>query len=226
MCGRYMITSPGEAIRRVFDVPTLFDLAPRYNVAPSQEVPVVRIEGDEGRRDLALLRWGLIPSWAKDPGIGNRMINARAETLTEKPSFRAAFKHRRCLVVADGFYEWQKRPGGPKQPYFISPSNREPMGFAGLWERWRDPAEGPPIETCTIVTTSASEELAPIHGRMPVIVAPANFEAWLDTSGGTEIARSLLTAAPPHGLIAREISTRVNNVRNQDESILAPLPGP
>ena len=115
MCGRYMITSAREAIKRVFDVPTLFELAPRYNVAPTQDVPVVRLE--EGERELVMLRWGLIPSWAKDPEIGNRMINARAETVAEKPSFRAAFRHRRCLVVAHGFYEWQKRPHGPKQPY-------------------------------------------------------------------------------------------------------------
>ncbi len=186
MCGRYMITSAREAMKRVFDVPTLFELAPRYNVAPTQDVPVVRLE--EGERELVMLRWGLIPSWAKDPEIGNRMINARGETVAEKPSFRSAFRRRRCLVVADGFYEWQKRPDGPKQPYFITVANGGPFGLAGLWERWSDPTEGYPVESCTVITTGANELLKPIHNRMPVIIDPSDFDAWLDTSGNPAIA--------------------------------------
>ena len=221
MCGRYMITSAREAIKRVFDVPTLFELAPRYNVAPTQEVPVVRLQ--EGERELVMLRWGLIPSWAKDPEIGNRMINARAETVPEKPSFRAAFRRRRCLVVADGFYEWQKRPHGPKQPYYITVGNGGPFGFAGLWERWSDPIEGYLVESCTIVTTMANERLEPIHDRMPVIIDPSDIDAWLDTSGNPAIAQALLAPYPAERMSAYPISRRINNVKNDDPACLEPL---
>ncbi len=221
MCGRYMITSAREAIKRVFDVPTLFELAPRYNVAPTQEIPVVRLQ--EGERELAMLRWGLIPSWAKDPKIGNRMINARAETVPEKPSFRAAFRRRRCLVVADGFYEWQKRPHGPKQPYYITVANGGPFGFAGLWERWSDPIDGYLVESCTIVTTMANERLEPIHDRMPVIIDPSDIDAWLDTSGNPAIAQALLAPYPAERMSAYPISRRINNVKNDDPACLEPL---
>ncbi len=221
MCGRYMITSAREAIKRVFDVPTLFELAPRYNVAPTQEVPVVRLQ--EGERELVMLRWGLIPSWAKDPEIGNRMINARAETVPEKPSFRAAFRRRRCLVVADGFYEWQKRPHGRKQPYYIAVGNGGPFGFAGLWERWSDPIEGYLVESCTIVTAMANERLESIHDRMPVIIDPSHFDAWLDTSGNPAIAQALLAPYPAERMSAYPISRRINNVKNDDPACLEPL---
>ena len=221
MCGRYMITSAREAIKRVFDVPTLFELAPRYNVAPTQNVPVVRLE--EGECELVMLRWGLIPSWAKDPEIGNRMINARAETVAEKPSFRAAFRRRRCLVVADGFYEWQKRPHGPKQPYYITVGNGGPFGFAGLWERWSDPIEDYPVESCAIVTTAANDLLKPIHDRMPVIIGPSDFDAWLDTSGNPAIAQALLAPYPAERMSARPISRRINKVKNDDPACLEPL---
>ncbi len=221
MCGRYMITSAREAIRRVFDVPTLFELAPRYNVAPTQKVPVVRLE--EGEREFAMLRWGLIPSWAKDPEIGNRMINARAETVAEKPSFRSAFRRRRCLVVADGFYEWQKRPNRPKQPYYITVANGGPFGLAGLWERWSDPTEGYPVESCTIVTTMANELLEPIHSRMPVIIDSRDFDAWLDTSGNPAIAQALLAPYPVERMSAYPISTRINNIKNDDPACFDPL---
>ena len=217
MCGRYMITSTREAIRRVFEVPT-FDLPPRYNVAPTQNVPVVRLQ--DGERELAMLRWGLIPSWAKDPEIGNRMINARAETVAEKPAFRAAFRRRRCLVVADGFYEWQRRPHNPKQPYFITLADGGPFGFAGLWERWEDRIEGYPVESCTIVTTMANELLAPIHERMPVIIDRSDFNAWLDCSGNPAIAQALLAPYPVEPLSAYPISTRINNVKNDDPACI------
>ncbi len=221
MCGRYMITSTREAIRRVFNVPTLVELAPRYNVAPTQNVPVVRLQ--EGERELSMLRWGLIPSWAKDPEIGNRMINARAESVAEKPSFRVAFRRRRCLVVADGFYEWQKRPHGPKQPYCIRLANGGPFGLAGLWEYWKDPIEGDPVESCTIVTTMANELLAPIHERMPVIIDRGDFNAWLDCSGNPAIAQALLAPYPVEPLSAYPISTRINNVKNDDPACIEPL---
>jgi len=221
MCGRYMITSAREAMKRVFDVPTLFELAPRYNVAPTQEVPVVRLQ--EGERELAMLRWGLIPSWAKDPEIGNRMINARGETVAEKPSFRSAFRRRRCLVVADGFYEWQKRPHGPKQPYYITVGNGGPFGFAGLWERWSDPIEDYLVESCTIVTIIANDRLEPIHNRMPVIIDPSDFDAWLDTSGNPAIAQALLAPYLAERMRAYPISTRINNVKNDDPTCIEPL---
>jgi putative SOS response-associated peptidase YedK len=172
-----------------------------------------------------LLRWGLIPSWAKDPSIGARMINARAETLAEKPAFRSAFRKRRCLVAADGFYEWQKRGVGPKQPYRIARRDGGPFAFAGLWERWRDPAEGRDVESCTIVTTGANELLSPIHHRMPVILAPASYGLWLDPGAELDRVQELLAGDPGVDLLASAISTRVNKVANDDPEVLLPLEG-
>ncbi len=151
------------------------------------------------------------------------MINARAETVAEKPSFRAAFRRRRCLVVADGFYEWQKRPHGPKQPYYITVGNGGPFGFAGLWERWSDPIEGYLVESCTIVTIIANDRLEPIHNRMPVIIDPSDFDAWLDTSGNPAIAQALLAPYLAERMSAYPISTRINNVRNDDPTCIEPL---
>ncbi len=177
-----MITSPVEAIRALFGVEERPNLPPRHNVAPTQSVPVVRLTAGGEGRELVLVRWGLIPHWAKDPSIGNRLINARAESVADKPSFRDAFRRRRCLVVADGFYEWQKL-GTRKQPFLIRLKNREPFAFAGLWSRWRTP-EGGDLDTCTIITTDANPLLAPIHDRMPVILAPADHACWLDPAAG------------------------------------------
>jgi putative SOS response-associated peptidase YedK len=174
MCGRYSLTSPVEAVRKVFGFAARPNLAPRANIAPSQEVAAVRLgpgeSGDVGQehggRCFVWLRWGLIPAWAKDPAIGNRMINARAETLAEKPAFRSAFRKRRCLILADGFYEW-KSESGRKQPYRITLTGGGPFALAGLWERWTDPQGAGTIESCTIITTEANARLREIHHRMP-----------------------------------------------------------
>jgi putative SOS response-associated peptidase YedK len=243
MCGRYSITSPAEAIQRVFQVPELPNLPARYNVAPTQDVPVVRVVGDnrdgdaeepeaDGGRHLVQLRWGLVPFWAEDPSIGAKMINARAESAADKPAFRAAFRRRRCLVVADGFYEWQAPPKGGsgekgqrKQPYRIQLTSGEPFGFAGLWERWRDPADQSVLETCTILTTDANDALREIHPRMPVMLSPETFGTWLDPETDVETAKRLLAPDPDEQLTAYPISTRVNAVRNDDPTILEPIDG-
>ncbi|MDP6953484.1 MAG: SOS response-associated peptidase [Alphaproteobacteria bacterium] len=215
MCGRYSLTTPEEALVGLFEAGPLEGHAPRFNAAPAQTLPVVRLDSD-GARQWAWLRWGLVPSWAKDPAIGNRMINARAETVAEKPSFRAAFRRRRCLVIADGFYEWQARDGA-KQPYHIALADGGPMAFAGLWERWDGDAT---LETFTILTTEASPDIAPIHHRMPVILAPAHYSVWL----GAEDAGLLAGLLVPGGgveLVARAVSRHVNNPRHDDADCLA-----
>jgi putative SOS response-associated peptidase YedK len=222
MCGRYSLTTPVEGLRRVFGFLEQPNLAPRYNIAPSQEIAAVRL-GEDGGRHFAWLRWGLIPSWAKDIKIGYRTINARAETAAEKPAFRAAFRKRRCLVLADGFYEWQKQDKGAKQPYRVTLAEGGPFGFAGLWESWRDPESGERIESATIVVTEANDLLRPIHDRMPVILAPADFDAWLDAERPREAARALLRPYPAAALAAYPVSTRVNKVANDDPEVIAPL---
>ena len=217
MCGRYSLTTPVEGIRRLFGFAELPNLPARYNIAPTQPAPVVRRGGD-GRRELALLRWGLVPSWAKDPSIGNRLINARAETVADKPAFRSAFKNRRCLVVADGFYEWRK-VGDGKQPYRITLPDGGPFAFAGLWERWAPAGEA--IESFTIVTTDANPRLRPIHDRMPVILDPADHETWLE---GGAAALALLRPFPGDALAVHAVDRRVNNPRHDDPACIAPLP--
>ncbi len=225
MCGRYLITSSLEAIRRVFDVLESPNLRARYNVAPTQQVPVVR-PGEAGR-ELVQMRWGLVPSWAKDLSIGARMINARAETVAEKPAFRAAFRRRRCLLPADGFYEWQRTPDGQKQPYLIGLEQDEPFAFAGLWEIWKDSA-GTAVESCTIITTTANQRLSAIHHRMPVILAQADFEAWLSADGlspgadGGVTIHALLRPFPDRAIRTYPVSRYVNHVRNDDPKCLEP----
>ena len=219
MCGRFTLFEPDTILSKEFGAPIQFDLKPRYNVAPSQRVAAVRSRPDSGKREFALLRWGLIPSWAKDASIGNKMINARAETVAEKPSFRNAFRHRRCLVPMNGFFEWQKR-GIHKQPYFIALGDKRVMAVAGLWERWEG-QEGSLIESCTLLTTEANDLIAPMHDRMPVIVAPENYELWLDAPGEDLAAlQPLLTPYPPWEMFARPVSLRVNNPSADDERLL------
>ena len=223
MCGRYSITTPLEAMRGLFDFEGTPNLAPRYNVAPSQSVPIVRRREDEAVREIVQVRWGLVPGWAKDLSISAKLINARAETVAEKPSFRSAFKRRRCLVPADGFYEW-RRESEAKQPYRIARADGGVFAFAGLWERWEAP-EGETVESCTILTTQANAALAPIHGRMPVVLEPGAYGPWLDPAAEPERLHALLVPAPDETLTAYKVSTRVNNVRNDDAGCLAPLPG-
>ena len=222
MCGRYMITTSLEAIQRLFQVSDRPNLAARYNVAPTQRVPIVRLQPERAGRELVLVRWGLIPHWAKDAKIGNRLVNARAETVARTPAFRDAFRRRRCLVVADGFYEW-RTTGGPRHPYLVRMASREPFAFAGLWAWWRSP-EGEDVESCTIVTTTADPLLATIHDRMPVLLAPSDYEAWLRAD--PEEAQALLARRDDATLEVVPVSDRVNNVRNDDADLIAPIDEP
>lgn len=220
MCGRYTLSTRPEVIAEMFGVVEVPRIEPRFNIAPTQSVPVVREDARRGERSVALLHWGLIPSWAEDPRIGNKMINARSETVVSKPSFRSAFKSRRCLVVTDGFYEWRKTPGG-KQPYLIRRPDASPFAFAGLWEFWR--GAGEPIESCTILTTEANELMRPLHDRMPVILAPESYEAWLDPSNkDTDRLQELLVPEPDGKLVAFPVSKRVNSPSNDDPSLVEP----
>jgi putative SOS response-associated peptidase YedK len=191
------------------------DFPPRYNVAPTEDVPVVRA-APTGRR-LDLLHWGLVPRWAQDPSIGNRMINARAETAAEKPAFRDALRRRRCLIPADGFYEWKKVEGAKrKQPYLFRMKGDRPFAFAGVWESWR--REGEALESFTILTTGPNELLAGVHDRMPVIVAPADYDRWLDPARNATDVQDLLRAYPAGEMEAVRVSTRVNNAGFDDPS--------
>ncbi len=222
MCGRYTIKAPVAQLATLFDVLDPPPVPPRYNVAPTQSVPVVRLNPEHNRREIALLRWGLIPGWAKDAAIGNRMINARAESVADKPSFRSAFKKRRCLVVADGFYEWQKT-NGKKQPYYIGLKDGSPFAFASLWEHWRDP-EDKPVETFTIITTDANELVKPIHNRMPVILQPKDYQEWLDPGVEDKVElQKLLQPYPSEAMTAYPVSLLVNNPKNEDPECVAPL---
>jgi putative SOS response-associated peptidase YedK len=216
MCGRFTIRKRPDAVAIAAGVPVDgFDFTPRYNVAPSQPVLAFR-EGAAVR-----LRWGLIPSWAKEPAIGARMINARGETIAEKPSFRAAFQKRRCAIPADGFYEW-RRDGAARQPYFIRLTGDRPFAFAGLWERWRDPA-GAAIETCTIITTAANELVAPIHDRMPVILDDAAVPIWLAPGFDAPLLASLIAPCPGGAMEAYPVGTLVNRPTVDGPSLVAPL---
>lgn len=230
MCGRYTLATPVAELSRIFGFSELPNLAPRYNIAPTQEIAAVRLLRDEERRELVLMRWGLVPYWADDPSIGSRMINARSESVADKPAFRSAFARRRCLVLVDGFYEWQQHgvpKGGKKQPYRIRRRDGQPFAFAGLWESWKGPKGGPeldqPLETATIVTTDANEVLKPLHHRMPVILAPEDYDAWMNPETPKDAAEALLRPCPEDWLEAYPVSTRVNNVRNEDASLVEPV---
>jgi putative SOS response-associated peptidase YedK len=231
MCGRYAFYTPFEAVVRLFAVDEVHaeDTGPRYNIAPSQDVPIVRsspYHGEEAAREpmreLALARWGLVPFWASDPKIGNRMINARGETVADKPAFRAAFRKRRCLVPADGFFEWQRSAAG-KQPWFIRAADGEPLAFAGLWELWDAKGTEPPLASCTIITTRANEMMKPLHDRMPVVLAPSAREAWLDPASSPAALQGLLEPAAEAALEAWPVSLRVNSPANEDASLVEPL---
>jgi len=223
MCGRFTLFEPDKILAREFGVSDFPPRSPRYNIAPSQPVAAVRAAPAGTGRELALLRWGLIPSWSKDPAIGNRLINARAETAREKPSFRNAFRRHRCLIPANGFYEWQRRERG-KQPYFVRMRDERLFAFAGLWDRWENPGKDV-IETCAILTTTANAILAPIHDRMPVILPAGEYDRWLDPSlkdpGSLE---PLLVPFPPEEMLAFPVSPRVNAPSTDDEGCIAPLP--
>lgn len=220
MCGRYSITTPVEALRRLFGFEGApANLQPRWNVAPTQAAPVIRLAGD-GSREFRMLNWGLVPYWAEDKALQSHMINARGETVHEKPAFRQAFRQRRCLVPADGFYEWQTIATKSKQPLLFRMRDREPFAFAGLWERWIPP-EGEVLETFTIVNTAANEIMAPFHDRIPVILSPSDYAAWLDPA----VDARELVRAPPSGLFDHvRVSTYVNSVRHDDAGCYEPAP--
>ena len=242
MCGRYAAATDPAALAVEFDahIDSEDHLAPDYNVAPTKQVHVVVDRDVEGARTrtLEIARWGLIPSWAKDPSMGSRLINARAETVASKPAFRGAFAKRRCLVPADGYYEWYepKEPGAPlgrsgkplKQPFYIHPADGRSLPMAGLYEWWRDQgvAEGDPSAwrlTCTVITTEASDAVGRIHDRMPMTIARADWAAWLDPQVGADEAQGLLAPAADITLEAYPVSTRVNSVRNNGPELIAPL---
>ena len=217
MCGRFTLRAPASVVAEQFALFELEPFTPRFNIAPTQPVAAVRLAAEESppQRELAWLHWGLIPSWAKDPKIGNRMINARSETAAEKPAYRAAFRRRRCLVAADGFYEWQRR-GSRKQPYFIRMQDDRPFAFAGLWEHWEG-ADGTVISSCTLLTTEPNELMEPIHNRMPVILAAGDYDRWLDPA--VEQAGPLLPLLRPYAgddMAAYPVSTYVNSPTHDD----------
>jgi len=211
--------APPAAIAEQFGVPEPEPGEPRYNISPTQPVAAIRWDPEQGST-LDMLRWGLIPHWAKDASIGNRMINARAETVTERPAFRVAFSRRRCLVLASGFYEWGQTPTG-KWPFFIGPRDGQTMAFAGLWERWQ-PAPDQVVESCVIITTAASPFLAPIHERMPVILPPDSQTLWLRSSAPREDCLDLLTSVGEERLEFRRVERTVNNPASQGAELLEP----
>ena len=220
MCGRFTLTADVSELQTSFpwvNIPG--GLSPRFNIAPSQPVAVVP---NDGKNQLDFFIWGLIPSWAKDPAIGNRMINARAETLVEKPSFRAAFRRRRCLILADGFYEWRKDAGGQKTPMYIRLASAKPFAFAGLWEIWNAP-DGSTVLSCTIITTRPNPLLETIHNRMPVILAEGAHQQWLEPGDADpDRLSSLLAPYPAEEMAAFPVSPLVNNPRNESADLILP----
>jgi putative SOS response-associated peptidase YedK len=221
VCGRFTLTSTPEELARRFELDEPVEWSPRYNIAPGQPVLTVRREPD--RRRLAALRWGLVPPWAADPSVGYRMINARIESVSQRPAFREALRARRCLVPADGFYEWADL-GGAKQPYHIGLPEPGPFAFAGLWESWRT-ADGEPLESCTLITAEAAPAIREIHARMPVIVSPLSYEDWLDPERvPPQQILTRLVAEAPTDFALHPVSDRVNHARIDDAACVAPAP--
>lgn len=221
MCGRYALRTLSKSLAKAFGVEEVPEYEARFNIAPTQTIAGVRQTPDG--REVKFLKWGLVPSWAKDASMGAKLINARSETVTEKPSFREAFKRRRCLIPADGFYEWA-RAGGKKQPYFFRLRDEQPFGFAGLWDRWQG-GDGAVIESCTILTTEANDMLKPVHDRMPVILHPEDYEMWLDDDERkTDLRRDLLQPFPAEEMLGHLVSTLVNSARSQGADLVAQVP--
>lgn len=222
MCGRYSLTARPDTLTQAFQLAECPPLIPRFNIAPSQMVVAVRVLPGSTTRGCALLRWGLTPPWAEAPHTGINMVNARAETASERPAFRAAFRQRRCLVLADGFYEWE-RSARHAQPYYIRLRDGQPFAFAGLWERW-EARDGKTTESCTLLTTQPNDLLRPIHHRMPVILNPRHYQHWLDPDLRTvETLKPLLRPYPPEELMLYPVSLRINNPRYDDEHCREPL---
>ena len=228
MCGRFTLRTPLTQLAKQFQFDldaALVDTGPRYNIAPTQDIAAVRVREPGGRRELALLHWGLIPSWAKDTKIAGSTINARSETIAEKPAFRSAFKRRRCLVLMDGFYEW-KRVGKTKQPYLYEIDGGKPFALAGLWETWHGAkgSEGPPLESCSLITTEPNKLAAEVHDRMPVILDAVDYAQWLDPAvQDRETLEKLLVPFDAGRMTARPVSTYVSNARNQGPQCVEPV---
>jgi putative SOS response-associated peptidase YedK len=222
MCGRYRLSRRKQLVEEYFATSGAEEWNPRYNIAPTQPVPVIRQNPKEPIRELSLVRWGLIPSWAKDSSVAGQMINARSETAGMKPAFRGALKSRRCLIPADGFYEWQ-RMGKSKQPYCFEVNEGELFAFAGLWDCWKDPT-GNVVETCSILTTTPNAVTSRVHDRMPVILDPDSYDLWLDP-GMKDVATASEMLKPYDARLMRcyPISTRINHVANDDEECSAPV---
>jgi putative SOS response-associated peptidase YedK len=220
MCARYVITSPADAVRALFGYAEHANFPPRYNVAPTQPIPIVRL--DQGKRVFALARWGFLPSWVKDPRGFSLLVNARGESVIDKPAFRNAMRRRRCLVPADGFYEWSDTR--PRRPFFVRPKSGGPIAFAGLWETWSGP-NGEEVDTAVIITTRSNRSLAAIHDRMPVIVPPEAFDFWLDCAAvDATTAAALLVPASAALLESYEVSAAVNRAANDSPELIAPAP--
>jgi putative SOS response-associated peptidase YedK len=218
MCGRYTLKTDSAAVAQQFELAAPPQIEARYNIAPTQAIPVVR--ETEAGRTLEMMGWGLIPSWAKDPSIGGKMFNARSETAAEKPSFRTAMRQRRCIIPADGFYEWQATGSKTKQPIYFSMADEGLFGFAGLWEEWRNP-DGTPRHTCTILTTSANELVAPVHDRMPVILASESYARWLDLGmRHAEPLLDLLAPYPAEQMASRPVGSLVSRVGNEGPELI------
>ena len=225
MCGRFAQYADPSMVADLFDIPKanirVADFRPRYNVAPSQPIMAVRLTSSEAR-ELVYLRWGLLPFWTKDPKRLPNLINARAETVADKPAFRQVFRHRRCLIPADGFYEW-KPQAKAKQPYRITRQDAQPFALAGLWDAWEN--EGHTLESCALLITEANPLIRPIHDRMPVILPPQAWQSWLNPKTDLAELKAHLTPYPPDDLTAYPISLRVNNPRNDDPQVIAEMAG-
>lgn len=221
MCGRYRLTRKKEILAEHFGIEPDDNWQPRYNVAPTQDIAVIRQHRDEPKRIASVMRWGLIPFWSKDPNAGFKMINARAEDVAEKPAFREALRKRRCLIPADGFYEWQKS-GGKKRPFCFTMADDSLFAFAGIWERWKNP-EGQWIETCSIITTTPNQLTEDVHDRMPVILHPEDYDLWLDPGfHNVKELQSMLRPYEADQMKRYEVSNRVNAVQNDDPEVIAP----
>ena len=223
MCGRFALKAPPAEILRRFGVDAVPEMAPRYNIAPTQPILIIRHpwQQPEARREAASVKWGLLPSWAKDASMAAKLANARGETVAEKPAFRSAFRRMRCLIPADGFYEWEATPSG-KQPWFLRLKSHESLAFAGLWEHLKTP-DGTPLETATIITTDANELVRPVHDRMPVILQPDDWAAWLDAQTKAEDLKALLKPLPSDLMERYRVSRRMSNARNEGEECINPV---
>ncbi len=226
MCGRFALTAPSSTITEIFQIDVLPDVLPRYNVAPTTQVSCI-VEEPDGSRVMKTFRWGLIPFWAKDKKIAYKTINARGETVAKKPAYRAAFKKRRLLILADGFYEWERRSKTVKIPHLIGLDGGEPFAMAGLWERWTDPETDDEVLSCTIITTAGNELMQGIHDRMPVILPRAHWDVWLDPKvNDATVLQELLVPYPASAMQERTVSTQVNNARNRGADVQGPYEPP